>query len=211
MSFTQFISCLLHGRHILKGRQWAVRCDVYTDVDDSLHPKASHCEEKHGLFGRESELAKLWNHVGMNRVTSVCGMAGAGKSFLVEAFYNHYYGVRFDSLLVVSAPHPFDIMNFCQNLLHELNLEQQKDEDIFLSCQRHLENHECLVVIDGLRSKEDWDLIDGSLMMSRQFQSSIIVITWEESVAQHCATSVEAVCSLKGLDAAAARRLFKVC
>jgi hypothetical protein len=43
------------------------------------------------------------------------------------------------------------------------------------------------------------------------FGSCIIVITREESVARHCATSADAVCRVRGLEADAARHLFQVC
>jgi hypothetical protein len=43
------------------------------------------------------------------------------------------------------------------------------------------------------------------------YGSCIIVITREESVARHCATSADAVCRVRGLEADAARRLFQVC
>ncbi|RLM50343.1 hypothetical protein C2845_PMPSC049108 [Panicum miliaceum] len=58
-------------------------------------------------------------------------------------------------------------------------------------------------------SKEDWDLMKANLI-SKASKSCIIVITREESVARHCATSDDAVCILKGLEAKTALRLFEV-
>jgi hypothetical protein len=142
----------------------------------------------------------------------VCGVAGAGKSFLVEALRTHHNGWYSYGSYTVSVPHPFDIMNFCQSLFLEFDLPPPEEgKDIFWSCWKYLENHECLVVIDGLRSKEDWDLIEANLIPSALPGGCIIVITREESVARHCATSADAVCRVKGLEAEAARRLFKVC
>ncbi|KAF8765583.1 hypothetical protein HU200_008401 [Digitaria exilis] len=107
---------------------------------------------------------------------------------------------------MVSASHPFDIMNFCQNLVDDLELPE--GEDIFQRIWRHLEEKQCLVVIDNLRSKEDWDMIEGRLIL-RASRTCIIVITREETVARYCATSDDAVCRVKGLEADAARNLFQ--
>ncbi|CAO2144723.1 unnamed protein product, partial [Urochloa humidicola] len=138
-------------------------------------------------------------------VISLWGMAGVGKSFLVGALYDHFADT-FDSCAVVSAARPFDIKNLCQNLVNDLKAVE--GEDIFLRCWKHLEENWCLVVIDGLRSNEDWDLIEGNLI-SGASRSCIIVITREESVARHCAKSDDAVCCVQGLEADAARDLFE--
>lgn len=178
-----------------------------------MEQPTSHWVEKHYLLGRDSELKKLSQQLAINYderiiVLSVFGIVGVGKSFLVEAFCNHYVGA-FKSCAMVNAPHPFDIMKFCQNLFLCFKLTTTgEDEDIFLLCWKHLEEHQCLLVIDGLRSKEDWDLIEANLI-SRASKSCIIVVTREESVARHCAMSDDAVCNVKGLEAGAALRLFE--
>lgn len=178
------------------------------------NPTPEHWQDHHHLFGRASEIKKIGEHIAegyvrkINKVVSVCGIAGVGKSFLVGAFYDHFVG-RFDGHAFVSASHPFDILNFCQNLVRDLNPPQ--GQDIYLMIWKHLEEKQCLVVIDDLRSKDDWDLIEGKLIL-RGSRSCIIVITREESVARHCTTSDNAVCRVEGLEADAARKLFeKVC
>ena len=150
-------------------------------------------------------------------MVSVCGVAGAGKSFLAQVLHTHYspraHGWHHGSY-VVNVPHPFDITDFCESLYLEIFSTPPKEgEDIFRMCWKHLEQKPCLVFIDGLRSKEDWDLIEANLIPAASFPfgGCTIVITREESVARHCATSPDAVCRVKGLEADAARHLFQVC
>jgi hypothetical protein len=170
-----------------------------------------HWQTEHHLFGRESELKKLEGQIGIayrrraGTVISVWGMAGVGKSFLVEALYNHF-AETFESSAVVSATHPFDIKHLCQDLVQDLKPVQ--GEDIFARCWKYMEERWCLVVIDGLRSTEDWDLIESNLI-SGASRSCIIVITREESVARYCAKSDNALCRIHGLEAEAARLLFE--
>ena len=80
-------------------------------------------------------------------------------------------------------------------------------EDILRSYCGLLEE-QWLLVIDDLGSMENWDVIKANLI-SRATKSCIIVITRDESVARHCATSDDAVCILKGLEADKAHCLFE--
>ncbi|RCV39004.1 hypothetical protein SETIT_8G187600v2 [Setaria italica] len=181
------------------------------DVQIFRLPPPDHWEQHHNLYGRESEIKILGTQITsaharkVSAVISVCGIAGVGKSFLVRAYFDHF-AACFGSSAVVSASRPFDIMNFCQDLVDDL--KPPEGEDIFHRIWKHLEEKQCLIIIDDLRSKEDWDLIEGKLIL-RASKSCIIVITREESVARHCATSDHAVCRVKGLEAEAARSLFE--
>lgn len=181
------------------------------NVEHIRNPGDDHWREHHNLYGRESELKNLGEQIAtahvrkVSAVVSVCGIAGVGKSFLVRAFYDHF-AASFESSAVVSASHPFDIMNFCQNLVD--GLKPPEGDDIFPRIWRHLEEKQCLVVIDNLRCKEDWDMIEGRLIL-RASRTCIIVITREKTVARHCVTSDGAVCRVKGLEADAARSLFE--
>ena len=258
----------------LQGSERMKPCKLTEQVTGLRDPGSDHWQEHHHLFGRAPEIKKLGGRINtayvrkVSEVISVFGIAGVGKSFLVGAFYDHF-AERFDSCAVISASHPFDIMNFCQKLAHDLEapkgkpgrraaaaaaaaqsshsaaghgrspaawlpaaasrllqlggqllggaqqtpqLQQQQPststQDIYHRIWKHLEEKQCLVVIDDLRSKEDWDLIEAKLIL-RTSKSCIIVITREESVARHCATSDDAVCRVKGLEADAARSLFE--
>lgn len=190
-----------------------IECTCKSELENN----SKHWQEKHNLFGRESEVKKLIQQVDINYserliVISVCGIVGVGKSFLVQAFCDHYdLEDLFQFRVMVNAPHPFDIMSFCKNLVLCFDLTSQADEGDIVLCWKHLEEHPCFLVIDGLRSKEDWDLIEANLL-SRASKSCIIVITRKESIARHCAMSEDAMCNVQGLEVNAALRLFeKVC
>ena len=195
-------------------RTSALQVNEATTLDKCLRDDdretSDHWLKVHGLRGRYSELSTLWGQVQTHSVVSVCGVAGAGKSFLAQVLHTHYSprGWHHGSY-VVNVPHPFDITDFCESLYLEIFSTPPKEgEDIFRMCWKHLEQKPCLVFIDGMRSKEDWDLIEAKLIL-RTSKSCIIVITREESVARHCATSDDAVCRVKGLEADAARSLFE--
>ncbi|CAO2146643.1 unnamed protein product [Urochloa humidicola] len=210
--YTFFKDLPKYSRRVIKGSKCieeSSRCDIFFGPE---REEDKHWQDKHKVLGRDWELKKLDQQLRINyderlSVISVCGIVGVGKSFLVEAFCHHYMEI-FVRCAIVSAPHPFDIMDFCQSLVLCFKLEAQEEEGIVALCWKYLEEHRCLLVIDRLRSKEDWDLIDANLI-SRALKSFIIVITREESVARHCATSDDAVCIVKGLQADAAIRLFE--
>ena len=77
-------------------------------------------------------------------------------------------------------------------------------------CREVLSTRRCIVVIDGLQSIQEWDLIQSSLV-SRHSKSRtvIIVITTEASIATYYADKEELVFNVKTLEADAAFDLFE--
>ncbi|KAG0514704.1 hypothetical protein BDA96_10G216200 [Sorghum bicolor] len=64
---------------------------------------------------------------------------------------------------VVSVPDPFEITTSVRACFLKSSRHHQKHgQDIFQLCRKYLEQQQCLVVVDGLRSKEDWDLIEAN-------------------------------------------------
>lgn len=82
-----------------------------------------------------------------------------------------------------------------------------RTKDPIQECHKLLHKHKFLIVIDGLQSTEEWDLIKSTLL-SGNSESFIIVITNEESVARHCAVEDNFVFNVNGLKADAALYLF---
>ena len=73
-----------------------------------------------------------------------------------------------------------------------------------------MKGHPCIVVIDGLRFKEDWDSIKNRLIPKQSQTSTIIVaVTAEESVTKYCAVQDDAVYRVKTLEPDAALQLFE--
>ncbi|RLM75464.1 hypothetical protein C2845_PM15G10450 [Panicum miliaceum] len=145
-------------------------------------------------------------------VIPVWGIAGVGKSFLIRAVY--YHGIkdrRFQKFGWVNVSHPFDLVDLSRRLLLDLHSESLQHystlriEDPIQACCEFPHNHKCLVVIDSLRSKEEWDLTKAALKFASS-RSRVIVITDEESVATYCS---KFIWNVKVLEADEALKLFK--
>ncbi|WVZ53203.1 hypothetical protein U9M48_004176 [Paspalum notatum var. saurae] len=74
-------------------------------------------------------------------------------------------------------------------------------------CRQFMDQDRCLVVIDGLQTTEEWDLIRHSLV-SKCSKSIIVVITTDATVAMHCANQEEAMYNVKSLEDNEAYDLF---
>lgn len=86
------------------------------------------------------------------------------------------------------------------------------DEQIINDCTEFLKNNPGIIVIDGLRTKEDWDSIKRLIPEPSQTSSIIVVVTAEESVAKYCTVQDGSLYRVKALEPDDAIKLFeKVC
>ena len=96
----------------------------------------------------------------------------------------------------MDVPDPFDLTDFSWRLLLDFHsddpqakenaaVSMMEGQDPILECCKFLREEECLVVIDGLRSTQDWDLIKATFL-SEPTKGTIVVITKEAEVAVHC-------------------------
>ncbi|KAF7039423.1 hypothetical protein CFC21_049422 [Triticum aestivum] len=158
---------------------------------------------------------------GRKEVISVWGIAGVGKSALVRMVY--YEDIqnynRFNKYGWINVSHPFNLRDFSRSLLSDLDPEALQGKgtsdfgmmgikDPIQECYKLLHEDKCLVVIDGLQSTDERDLIKAALPNGPS-KSCVIVVTDEASIATHCAVPDDAVFNVKGLEADEALELFK--
>lgn len=130
-----------------------------------------------------------------------------GNQFLSEESTTKHYGTlvggNVEPFSLVNVPRPFNLKDFCWRLLldfctHDDYSGAKKEAeavglmkgevDPIQACRQRLRENKCLVVIDGLRSKDDWNQIRTELLWEQPTQSGcIIVITHRKSVANYCA------------------------
>jgi hypothetical protein len=154
---------------------------------------------------------------------------GIGKSTLIDEVYANTMhkseessGWEIERRNWVDVPEPFDLDVFAMRLLLNFRLGDFHDKEIAAvgmmedpgivqGCCKILCESDCLIVINGLRSMDDWDLIK-SAFLSKPTKSCVLVITNSESVARHCADDTLQVLSGKDFEAGVAfDRIKKVC
>jgi hypothetical protein len=173
------------------------------------------------VVGRDMDIITFSIFAEPNEVSAVWGMSGVGKSFLVKHTCmkmicddDTYWTRKMCGWVNVS--HPLDPTDLSRRLLFDLDgpgyLQDSTmptiEEDPIQACRRYLHEHECLIVIDGLQSKEEWDLTKSALELGT-FRGGVIVVTNEESVAKYCATERDRVWNVKGLQIDHAVELYK--
>jgi hypothetical protein len=159
-----------------------------------------------------------------NGVTSVWGIAGVGKSSLVRYFYNSKIeegNIHLQRFGWVDVPDPFDLVEFSRRLLLDFHGRDRhameivaagilQGQDPIQGCRQILCQGQCLLVIDGLRSTHDWDLIEAALLSQPTEYSFKIVITNKEDVAKYCVhQEANRMINVKCLEDDDALHLFK--
>lgn len=179
------------------------------------------------LSGREADMRSLRcsaHQTTAYQVIPVWGVAGVGKSALVRSvYYSHMLdgdaiGRRFGRYGWADVPHPFNLRDLFRTLLLDLCSESPRAgsfgmlgvEDPIQECCRLIHEHHCLIVIDGLQSAEEWDLIKAALpSVPSKRGGTIIVISNDASVSTHCSKQGGSVRNVKGLNADEAFGLFE--
>lgn len=160
------------------------------------------------------------------RVVYVWGMAGVGKSALVKTIYRRWTHEKY---AWVNVSYPFHLMDFCRSILLNMLSGAYRVTDPIQECRKLLHKDRCLLVIDGLHTKKDWDIIytklirepsDWDMKLIREScdpcrddkygsRLSCVVITTEEQIARHAVTSHDAACNVPVLKDDGALDLFK--
>jgi hypothetical protein len=195
--------------------------------------KALEWTEKFQLFGREWDEYQLTRRVLDDDLhfVSVWGIPGVGKSSLVRTVYykemlSSAVPLRRDHFVAfawVDVPSPFNLTEIAWCLLLDFfSDDPQGKQSATISmmeeghipipeCCDIIERKRCLIVINGLRSAQDWDLIQTTLKLYSHIASTIVVITTDEKVAMHCVQNKdrEAVLNIRSLDGDVALNLLE--
>ncbi|KAJ1264138.1 hypothetical protein BS78_09G239700 [Paspalum vaginatum] len=199
-------------------------CAFFNDEsnkDDQETAKIESAREWLQGFQRVGRQTNFWGlkskiTLGTVRCIPVCGIAGVGKTSLVKQVYCEMVIERepFQKFGWVDVlPSPFNLNELCRNLLLDLysgslqHASMLRIRDPVQECRGLLQQHRCLIVINGLKSTEEWDAIKADLLAGHNHQSLIMVIAHEESVARYCDS--ENWWHVEGLEIEEALDLFK--
>ncbi|KAM0850664.1 hypothetical protein ACQ4PT_052931 [Festuca glaucescens] len=181
----------------------------------------------HGLVGRESAVKDLDSICSKKacrffQVMSVWGIAGIGKSVLVKHLFCDKIRKSkvYENYAWVELSNPFNLWDFCQSLL--LSFESQAlqiqwtanhgtmgSKNPIVECCEKLKST-CFIIIDGLQSTEEWDMIQDKLVSGSNPKNVVIVITTDEKIATHCrGPKGPLTYNVKALEPEAAFQLFK--
>ncbi|CAL4981609.1 unnamed protein product [Urochloa decumbens] len=205
-------SCVGHPYHVLELKHYSNNhsvCAFFNKVLQHhqlgsrdgralLRREATSTVKRVRLTGRSWEALKLEALILDHDVVSVWGMAGVGKSALLRSVYQDCVDQEwFDVYGWVNVSNTFNLMSFCQSMVLNIYSEYTVSDTVD-QCRYLLGRYKCLLVIDGLQSTEDWDQINTNLICGTS-RCCVVVITTEESVAKHAATSHDALLKVIGL------------
>jgi hypothetical protein len=154
------------------------------------------------VSGRRSDMGELIWQLKCGGVISIWNYVHGDSTILDEMYagITHkskgFEGVEFKRHSWVDVSHPFDLGVFSRRLFlnfHSDDLRAKEiiavgllgDAGVIKRCRHILREEHCLVVINGLKSIDDWDMIKGALL-SKPTKGCIIVITEDEIQARYC-------------------------
>uniref|UniRef100_A0ACD5ZQ94 Uncharacterized protein n=1 Tax=Avena sativa TaxID=4498 RepID=A0ACD5ZQ94_AVESA len=180
------------------------------------------------LIGRETEKSIVIRLVGQPdnnhgcKVISIWGMGGLGKTTLARSVFQCQQLGGWKHAWA-TALHPFNPEVLLRNLAFQLQKSIQEDpagatatgaqkksiavmklEELKVELARLLNTQKCLVVLDDISSKFEWDLVKESLCNAGR----VIVTTREKHIAIHCSREYKNMYCLEGLKDDAALALF---
>ncbi|TVU32885.1 hypothetical protein EJB05_24648, partial [Eragrostis curvula] len=143
------------------------------------------------------------------QVTSICGKGGLGKTTLVKSVYqSEELRSKFKKRAYVTIKHPFSRKDLISSLAKQLGDKEAVecgDRTKSGDGQRLtglLEGKKYLIVLDGLSSANEWDVIRG------MGSSRIMLTTSTENMARYCSDNEENIIKLETLEEKDANNLF---
>ncbi|XP_066339402.1 disease resistance protein RGA4-like isoform X2 [Miscanthus floridulus] len=206
-------------KRLLEAHQRKERYYVPRLSHPELPPSAS---DRHiardDLVGIDAPLKEILEHLSeaegqleQLKVISIVGFSGLGKTVLAQELYDSEVGRQFEKRAWVSAG---------QRNLEELltSILRQVDEPLSLvncnarqlstNLRNHLNNKRYFIVIDDMRSTDQWNSIKSSFPRSRDVSSRIVVTTKIQSVANTCSSTNGYMHKMRRLDEEYSKQLL---
>lgn len=127
-------------------------------------------------------MISLWGDEGRDRASLVRDVYQAIQNGTAK-----FKGVNFEEFQWVDVPSPFSLQGFYRCMPSYVEDRYRDPKSYFANywCKKVCTTR-CLYVIDGLQSKEDWDLIKDAGLVPEDTMSCILIIANEAAVAKHC-------------------------
>ncbi|GMY05641.1 putative disease resistance protein At1g50180 [Fagus crenata] len=151
---------------------------------------------------RQREQRQTYSHlehdVEGNRVASICGMGGLGKTTLAKMVYNHHdVKQHFNCRAWVFISQQCQRRNVWEGILFSLlsppenekdeirkKMKQLRDEEIVDQLLQVLKEKKCLVILDDIWNTEHWDVLCKAFPV-KDTGSKILLTTRNRDVALH--------------------------
>ncbi|KAK3429481.1 hypothetical protein EUGRSUZ_E00899 [Eucalyptus grandis] len=154
----------------------------------------AHFEEE-DFVGREDHIKVLVNELlkdgEQQRVISICGMGGLGKTTLAKKVFAHdKVKKHFDSFAWACISQEYRVRDILEGILVKLNPDQRegvtkmKDDELFETLYETQKEKRCIVVLDDIWTEQAWVGLRNAFP-TKDTRSKLLITTRNREVAQH--------------------------
>ncbi|CAL4985653.1 unnamed protein product [Urochloa decumbens] len=204
----------LQEAHQRKER-YPVPCPSHTELPPSSSDRLIAQED---LVGIDGPLKELLEHLAeakgqrkQLKVISIVGFCGLGKTVLAQELYDSEVGRKFEKRAWVSAGqrNPEALLMEILRQVHEPPpLVNSDARQLSIDLRNHLNNMRYFIVIDDIRSTDQWNCIKSAFPRLRDVSSRIVVTTKFQSVANTCSSNNGNVHKMSRLDEECSKQLL---